>query len=129
MPAVEQTDRRTFTDAEKREAVKRLKSKPKEQTVRELCEELGIGQPMLYTWRNRLANGEPLTRARGAKPGTALAKRDSRQLEIAGTSPKPVHVEIKAPAPLTMSEREELAVLRAEVKRYRKMLFASLEGP
>lgn len=135
-------ERRAYSDDEKRNAIKRLKAKPPDQTVAALCDELGISLPTIYYWKSRAEQGQPFNKRDDPKagagtpgrkkkpPGTAIAVhgKDSRQLEIAATR-RPTDITVEA-APLTQSERDELAVLRAEVKRYKRMIFASMaDGP
>lgn len=123
--------RRILTPAQKAKLVRTLKDRG-ERTLRAVAEECKVGVWTVYYWAAQLEKGVSLD-APLPEPSTATAitrskpaavdkpRRALKQTEMFATvEPAPER------GPLTMSERDELLLLRAEVTRLRRMVAASM---
>jgi len=128
------TERRAWTPAERKRAVKAYKNRG-DRPVREVAAEHGVSQPVLYYWIKQDAEG-----TLNATPG----KRPSKAPSTAITTSRPVAVErhraeqlelgpivvtstSRSTSTLSSAERDELVLLRAEVRKLKRALIAYAE--
>ena len=120
------------TDDERRRMVHALENRAEGVTAEQVAERFGVSVPLLYHWRKRISEGQPLDMraARSAAPSTALAKSKPAPMTVAPrTRAAPAHaiVTVEAsPSSLTESERDELVRLRAEVANLKRALVSGL---
>jgi transposase-like protein len=119
--------RSSRTDDDKRRMVRALDNRG-DKTADQVAEQLGVSVALLYHWRKRIKNGEPLD-MRAARKGTALARVAPAAMTTAPkTSRKAEHpiVIASSTSTLTHDERDELVRLRAENARLKAALVAGL---
>jgi transposase-like protein len=136
--AVEAPARRVWTPAERRRAIKAYKARG-DRPVKEIAAEHGVSQPLLYHWLKREADGTLDTtpgKRPGKPPSTAITaaspapieRRRGEQLELERLEPIVVKSTTRPTAPaLTLTEHDELVLLRVEVRRLRRALLAYAE--
>lgn len=129
------TERRAWTPAERKRAVKAYKNRG-DRPVREVAAELGVSQPVLYYWIKQDADGTlnatPGKRKSKPPPSTAITtstplaveRHRAEQLEL---GPIVVTSTSRSASTLSSAERDELVLLRAEVRKLKRALIAYAE--
>jgi transposase-like protein len=132
MLATAEKPRAQRTDDERRRMVHALDNRGEGVTAEQVAERFGVSVPLLYHWRKRIKEGEPLDlrAAKKASTSTALAKSKPAPMTVAPrTKRAPAHeiVTIETtPSSLTESERDELVRLRAENASLKRALVSGL---
>jgi hypothetical protein len=134
------------TDEFKRKTIEQFENRG-EQVVEAFAKERGISKQMIYEWRRRIRDGTTLTKRPGGasgvkppkppEPGSIAAKGPgvlmrARQAAPARASPPTATSPPTAPSlefgeSYLSGDRDEILLLRAEVRRLKRVLAACLE--
>lgn len=132
MLAAAETRGPSRSDDEKRRMVRALDNRG-DKTADQVAEQLGVSVALLYHWRKRIKNGEPLDLRAARAAGTAITKAKPAAMTTApATRRAPAHEIVLASSPtttrdsLTEGEHDELVRLRAENARLKAALIAGL---